>query len=231
MAESIVLFEDDDPGYLAWSHAHGDGYVVNAVRGSLAGPVLHRAECWSITRHTGDHRDWRQPLRKGVWSSRRRPPQLGPGSDWHPAARMPALRSESTRHAKTPLTVCPPGVLDALGRVARCGYGGLNLTSGGAEMQSPKSSSDARLVAIMQTWIAEKTGRDDLDCPLCGRSDFGVGAVMFMRSMRDAPRLHHDGEALEGWGVIPAACNFCGYVVLFDFQQCAPELVEEYMQS
>jgi RNA polymerase subunit RPABC4/transcription elongation factor Spt4 len=81
----------------------------------------------------------------------------------------------------------------------------------------------------MQSWITERTGRDDLDCPVCGRSDFGVGAVMFMRSMRDAPRILHDGDAIEGLGMIPVACNHCGYVMFFDFQQCAPNLVKEYM--
>jgi hypothetical protein len=90
-------------------------------------------------------------------------------------------------------------------------------------------SSDPKLVESMQSWIAEKTGRDDLDCPVCGQADFGVGAVMFLRSLRDAPQVLHDGDILDGWGVIPTVCNFCGYVMLFDFQQCAPSLAKDYV--
>jgi predicted nucleic-acid-binding Zn-ribbon protein len=92
-------------------------------------------------------------------------------------------------------------------------------------------STDPRLVESMRSWLAEKTGRDDLDCPVCGQTDFGVGAVMFLRSLRDAPRVIHDGDVLEGWGVIPVACNSCGYTMLFDFEQCAPSLAKEYIDD
>jgi hypothetical protein len=54
----IEFFEDDDASYLRWSQDHPDGFVINALRGSLADPIVHRAECWSITRHIGEHKDW-----------------------------------------------------------------------------------------------------------------------------------------------------------------------------
>jgi hypothetical protein len=56
--EGAALFEDDDAGYLQWSRRHPDGFVINALRGSFDDPILHRAECWSITRHIGDHKNW-----------------------------------------------------------------------------------------------------------------------------------------------------------------------------
>lgn len=58
MTDDVVVFQDDDEGYLAWSRAHPDGFVVNALRGSLGDPVLHRADCWSIATRTGERGRW-----------------------------------------------------------------------------------------------------------------------------------------------------------------------------
>jgi hypothetical protein len=52
------VFEDDDVGYLAWCRDHPGGFVINALRGSFADPVLHRAECRAIQEHTGDDGGW-----------------------------------------------------------------------------------------------------------------------------------------------------------------------------
>jgi hypothetical protein len=58
MTDEVVVFKDNDEGYLAWSRAHPDGFVVNALRGTLGDPVLHRADCWSITTRTGERELW-----------------------------------------------------------------------------------------------------------------------------------------------------------------------------
>ena len=52
------VFEDDDKGYLAWCRDHAGGYVINALRGSLADPVLHRAECRTIGVQVGENTGW-----------------------------------------------------------------------------------------------------------------------------------------------------------------------------
>src|SRR5688500_16343491 len=54
----VAFFEDDEDGYLEWSRTHRDGFMINALRGSLDDPVLHRADCRTITEQTGDHEDW-----------------------------------------------------------------------------------------------------------------------------------------------------------------------------
>jgi hypothetical protein len=46
----MIRFEDDDLGYLTWTAAHPDGFVLNVRR--VADPdyvVLHRANCGSIS--------------------------------------------------------------------------------------------------------------------------------------------------------------------------------------
>ena len=49
---TVNLFENDEAGYLEWISEHPDGYVVNVRR--WLDPdylVLHRATCFSISRH------------------------------------------------------------------------------------------------------------------------------------------------------------------------------------
>jgi hypothetical protein len=44
-------FVDDDSGYLSWIADHADSYVVNTTRSPSASYfMLHRANCWTITR-------------------------------------------------------------------------------------------------------------------------------------------------------------------------------------
>jgi hypothetical protein len=46
----MIRFENDDLGYLTWTAAHPDGFVLNVRR--VADPdyvVLHRANCVSIS--------------------------------------------------------------------------------------------------------------------------------------------------------------------------------------
>jgi hypothetical protein len=52
---AVAVFQDDDVGYRTWLYAHmGDGYVVNALRGSNPGePMLHRASCETIAPAAG----------------------------------------------------------------------------------------------------------------------------------------------------------------------------------
>ena len=54
----VILFEDDEAGYLRWINEHPDGYVVNTRR--WFDPdylVLHRASCSSIKIHRNMHDD------------------------------------------------------------------------------------------------------------------------------------------------------------------------------
>ena len=56
----VVVFIDDDPGYLAWVAANPDGFVLNS---SLTSPrtlshVVHRATCTSITGQPARGRRW-----------------------------------------------------------------------------------------------------------------------------------------------------------------------------
>ncbi len=52
-------FADDDAGYVAWSAAHPDGFVVNCFRRPSSDYlVLHRADCRHITEHTKGHERW-----------------------------------------------------------------------------------------------------------------------------------------------------------------------------
>lgn len=46
----VRQFMDDDPGYLDWVRQNGGGFVVNYMGGPKPlGPVLHRAECRTIS--------------------------------------------------------------------------------------------------------------------------------------------------------------------------------------
>lgn len=48
--ESVETFVDDDAGYVAWTTAHPDGYVVNTYRKpSPRYLMLHRVGCRTIT--------------------------------------------------------------------------------------------------------------------------------------------------------------------------------------
>jgi hypothetical protein len=47
----VQHFVDDDPGYLGWLAHHPGGFVLNTTRRpSAAYLLLHRANCWTITR-------------------------------------------------------------------------------------------------------------------------------------------------------------------------------------
>src|SRR5436305_13639316 len=50
VSERAVLFQDDDEGYLDWTHRHPAGFVINTTRPPAGGYlVLHRATCAPIT--------------------------------------------------------------------------------------------------------------------------------------------------------------------------------------
>lgn len=50
-SDDVQHFVDDDPGYLGWLAHHPGGFVLNTTRRpSAAYLMLHRANCWTITR-------------------------------------------------------------------------------------------------------------------------------------------------------------------------------------
>lgn len=61
----IERFVDDDPGYMAWSRAHPDGFVVDCrPRPSTDYLIFHRADCWHITEQTRGHDHWTRDYTK-----------------------------------------------------------------------------------------------------------------------------------------------------------------------
>ncbi len=55
----MQTFVDDDEGYVAWLHAHPEGYVVNADRPPNASYLrLHRSTCSTINNLHGSGRAW-----------------------------------------------------------------------------------------------------------------------------------------------------------------------------
>lgn len=49
--QDMQYFVDDDQGYLGWIATHPAGYVLNTTRSpSAAYLMLHRANCWTISR-------------------------------------------------------------------------------------------------------------------------------------------------------------------------------------
>lgn len=49
--DTIQHFIDDDPGYIRWLTGHSAAYVLNTTRRpSAAYLMLHRANCWTITK-------------------------------------------------------------------------------------------------------------------------------------------------------------------------------------
>jgi hypothetical protein len=45
----VLLFVDDDSGYLRWVHSHPNGFVINTPRQPSASYLkLHRASCHTI---------------------------------------------------------------------------------------------------------------------------------------------------------------------------------------
>jgi predicted dithiol-disulfide oxidoreductase (DUF899 family) len=49
--DTVRHFVDDDPGYLRWLTHHPAAFVLNTTRTpSAAYLMLHRANCWTITR-------------------------------------------------------------------------------------------------------------------------------------------------------------------------------------
>lgn len=101
----------------------------------------------------------------------------------------------------------------------------------GGQVRRPKRDPKlaARLIATLNTWLSEKTGRSNFVCPVCGHDDFGAGEPVFLRTLRDTPHVLHDGDPIDGWAAIPTVCNTCGLAMLFDLAQCAPALVDEYL--
>jgi hypothetical protein len=65
MKSSVLLFRDDDDGYLKWISDHRDGFVLNASRVPTASYlILHRASCRDIS--TPTRSNWRRPdIRNG----------------------------------------------------------------------------------------------------------------------------------------------------------------------
>lgn len=50
--DEVVVFEDDDAGYMAWTRANRRGYVVNTSRPPSASYLmLHWADCRDISGH------------------------------------------------------------------------------------------------------------------------------------------------------------------------------------
>jgi hypothetical protein len=67
LAEGLVTFVDDDPGYIQWVRDHPDGFVLNSYRRPTANYlVLHRARCYSINPawRPGDARSWTVAYRR-----------------------------------------------------------------------------------------------------------------------------------------------------------------------
>jgi hypothetical protein len=61
----VQQFSDDDRGYLAWTAAHPDGYVVNIQRSLNAVDArLHRADCYTINGEPARGRTWTGPYVK-----------------------------------------------------------------------------------------------------------------------------------------------------------------------
>jgi len=55
----VLVFEDDDAGYLDWISSHPGGFVVNANRPPTAGyVVLHRATCRTVSGDPTNGRAW-----------------------------------------------------------------------------------------------------------------------------------------------------------------------------
>lgn len=62
---SVDEFRDDDRGYLAWTTAHPDGYVINIQRSlNPADARLHRADCYTINGHPARGQTWTGPYIK-----------------------------------------------------------------------------------------------------------------------------------------------------------------------
>lgn len=62
---TVAVFSDDDRGYGAWASAHGDGFVLNAPKGSSAkGLRLHKATCSSVATATSSTRSPTASVRK-----------------------------------------------------------------------------------------------------------------------------------------------------------------------
>jgi hypothetical protein len=60
-SNGVLVFRDDEAGYLAWIARHRQGFVLNANRSPTPRYlILHRASCWTITG---------RPSRGAVWTS------------------------------------------------------------------------------------------------------------------------------------------------------------------
>jgi hypothetical protein len=62
---NVVIFRDDDGGYLAWVAANSRGFVMN-IRRSLnpSDARVHRARCWTIAGDPTHGKIWTGPYIK-----------------------------------------------------------------------------------------------------------------------------------------------------------------------
>lgn len=94
--------------------------------------------------------------------------------------------------------------------------------AGSAGPSVAPASSDPGLIKSMRMWLKERTGSDDVKCPVCARVDFGINRAFVLPDPK-APST--------GMGIVPATCNFCGYVLIFDLETCAPSIAKQYRHA
>lgn len=59
VATKVLVFVDDDRGYLEWLRQHPRGLVINCERRPRANYLkLHRADCWTISGTPSRGRQW-----------------------------------------------------------------------------------------------------------------------------------------------------------------------------
>ncbi len=60
---NVEQFRDNDRGYLTWTSAHPEGYVINIQRSlNPADARLHRADCRTINGQPARGRTWTEGL-------------------------------------------------------------------------------------------------------------------------------------------------------------------------
>jgi hypothetical protein len=62
--QGVVVFVDDDGGYLHWIATNPDAHVLNAARSLGASATLHRATCHTISGTPARGRIWTGPYIK-----------------------------------------------------------------------------------------------------------------------------------------------------------------------
>ncbi len=59
MNDSVIIFKDDDRGYLNWLSLHQHGYVLNSYRNPSARYlIMHRPSCFSISGTPANGKLW-----------------------------------------------------------------------------------------------------------------------------------------------------------------------------